>query len=116
MFGDLKSSTEVVFRLLEETIQTVANGGLTSVAVDVGSCALRTLIAPIKVFGCSSVVGVDPPTQVNLDVKSFHFCKLVSSDGKLIILFLSLPLINIIHGVKVFLSNYAVTCQEVRFC
>jgi hypothetical protein len=28
-FGDLKSSTEVVCQLLEETIQTVANGGLT---------------------------------------------------------------------------------------
>ncbi len=27
--GDLKSSTEVVYQLLEETIQTVANGGLT---------------------------------------------------------------------------------------
>jgi len=34
--GDLKSSTEVMYQLLEETIQTVANGGL-SVAVDVGS-------------------------------------------------------------------------------
>ena len=29
LFGDLKSSTEVVCQLLEETIQTVANGGLT---------------------------------------------------------------------------------------
>ena len=28
--GDLKSSKEVVCQLLEETIQTVANGGLTS--------------------------------------------------------------------------------------
>ena len=28
--GDLKSSTEVLCQLLEETIQTVANGGLTS--------------------------------------------------------------------------------------
>ena len=36
--GDLKASTEVVCQLLEETIQTVANGGLKqSVAVDVGS-------------------------------------------------------------------------------
>jgi len=70
LFGDLKSSTEVVCQLLEETIQTVANGGLLeqSVAVDVGSRALRTSIAPITVFGCSSVVGVGPPTQLNLDV------------------------------------------------
>ncbi len=29
MFGDLKSSTEVVCQLLEKVIQTVANGGLT---------------------------------------------------------------------------------------
>ena len=29
LFGDLKSSTEVVCQLLEETIQTVANGSLT---------------------------------------------------------------------------------------
>jgi len=27
--GDLNSSTEVVCQLLEETIQTVANGGMT---------------------------------------------------------------------------------------
>ena len=27
--GDLKASTEVVYQLLEETIQTIANGGLT---------------------------------------------------------------------------------------
>ena len=73
LFGDLKSSTEVVYQLLEETIQTVANGGL-SVAVDVGSHALRTSIAPIKVFGYSGVHGVDPPTQLNYDVKSFHSC------------------------------------------
>ena len=37
LFGELKSSTEVVCQLLEETIQTVTNGGLTSVTVDVGS-------------------------------------------------------------------------------
>ncbi len=30
LFGDLKSSTKVVCQLLKETIQTVANGGLTS--------------------------------------------------------------------------------------
>jgi hypothetical protein len=30
LFGDLKSSTEVVCQLLEKTIQTVANNGLTS--------------------------------------------------------------------------------------
>ena len=59
LFGDLKSSTEVVSRLLKETIQTVANGSLTSVAVG-WARALRTSIAPIKVFGCSSVVGVRP--------------------------------------------------------
>jgi hypothetical protein len=29
LFGDLKSSTEVVCQLLEETIQTIANDGLT---------------------------------------------------------------------------------------
>ena len=29
LFSDLKSSTEVVCQLLEETIQTVTNGGLT---------------------------------------------------------------------------------------
>jgi len=40
-----------------------------SVAVDVGSRPLRTSIAPITVFGCSSVVGVGPPTQLNLDVR-----------------------------------------------
>jgi len=112
LFGDLKSSTEVVCQLLEETIQTVANGRLTS-AASVGSRVLRTSIAPIKVFGYSGVVGVGPPTQLNLDVKSFHFCKL---DGKVNNSVSTLPLINTIHGVKVFLSKYAVTCQEVRFC
>jgi len=80
--GDLKSKTEVVCQLLEETIQAVVNGHLTSVAVAVGSRALRTSIAPIKVFGYSGVVCVGPPTQLNLDVKSFQFCKLVPSDGK----------------------------------
>jgi hypothetical protein len=74
LFGDLKSSTEVVRQLLEETIQTVANGG-QNVAVDVGSRALRTSIAPITVFGCSNVVGVGPPTQLNLDVMALKNVK-----------------------------------------
>jgi hypothetical protein len=39
-----------------------------SVAVDVGSRTLRTSIAPITLFSCSSVVGVGPPTQLNLGV------------------------------------------------
>jgi len=34
--------------------------------------ALRTSIAPITVFGCSSVVGVGLPTQLNLDVGLNH--------------------------------------------
>ena len=34
--GDLKTSTEVVCQLLEETIQTVANGGLTKRCLGVG--------------------------------------------------------------------------------
>jgi hypothetical protein len=37
LFGDLKSSTEVVCKLLEETIQTFAMTAKQSVAVDVGS-------------------------------------------------------------------------------
>jgi hypothetical protein len=39
-----------------------------SVAVDVGSRTLRTSIAPITLFSYSSVVGVGPPTQLNLGV------------------------------------------------
>lgn len=54
-----------------DTPITLPRSGLLeqSVAVDVSSRALRTSIAPITVFGCSSVVGVGPPTQLNLDVR-----------------------------------------------
>jgi hypothetical protein len=53
LFGDLKSSTEVVCQLLEETIQTVANGGLT----------LHTLMQSRPPFGLHQdlVVGSSEP-------------------------------------------------------
>ena len=46
--GDLKPSIEVVYQILEKTIQTVT-GGLNK--------ALWTSIAPLTVFGCFIVVG-----------------------------------------------------------
>ena len=77
-----------------------------SVAVDVGSRTLRTPIAPITLFSCSSVVGVGPPTQLNLGVNQDISNKTVdiNSENSCDIRFISVKLPKVSFGVTLKVS------------